>query len=436
MRGEEGDPQGRGMKGDLTVVWRERPFRRLALARTVALVADSSVPIALAFAVLAMPGGSATDLGLVLLCRSVAQIICVLFGGVVADRFPRVRVMISADLVAGSAQLIAAGLVITGRADIVALAALATLNGAAAALVLPASSGLLPELVPSHLLKSANALLRLGMNTASIGGAAMAGFVVAVVGPGWALGAAGLAFFGSLLFLLGIRAPGSAAGGEGAKPVPVPREGFFSELAHGWKAFASRRWLWVVVLQFAVLNACTNGGLRVLGPVVAEAELGGAAAWSTIMAAQSGGLLVGTLLVMRIHPRRPLRFGVVATLGFVPPFLLLAAGAPVWAVAMSTLLSGISADFFSVFWSTSLQVHVPNDVLSRISSYDALGSYILGPVGLAVAGPLAERFGPTPVLIACGALTAGATVAALSSSQVRSLPALSTEENEVGANAR
>lgn len=405
----------RAAGGEATLVWRERPFRLLAGSRTVSLVGDSAAPIALAFAVLALPGASPSSLGLVLVCRSAAQICCVLLGGVIADRFPRARVMIAANLLAGAAQAACAALVLSGGGSVASLAALAAANGATAAVILPASSALLPELVRPEMLKSANAVLRLGMNSSSIAGAALAGAVATRFSPGWVLGADALSFVLAALALTGIRTAGP--------PAAERRPGLLSELAHGWGEFSSRPWIWAVVAQFAVINACANAGLRVLGPALARAGHGGAGAWSAIMAGQAVGLLAGTFLLLRLHPRRPLRAGVLATCGFAPPFFLLAAGAPAWCTVASMVLSGICSDVFSVFWSTALQVHVPEAVLSRISGYDALGSYILGPIGLAAAGPLARVYGAGHVLAACGWLGLAATGAALLSKQVRALPA-------------
>lgn len=98
-------------------------------ARTLSLVGNAMAPVALAFAVLEMPGGTATTLGLVLTARAAAQVIFVLIGGVIADRFPRHRVMVAADVAAGIAQTAVAMLVITGRADLGLLAALAVVSG-------------------------------------------------------------------------------------------------------------------------------------------------------------------------------------------------------------------------------------------------------------------------------------------------------------------
>ncbi|HEY0700245.1 MAG TPA: MFS transporter, partial [Micromonospora sp.] len=78
---------------------------------------------------------------------------------------------------------------------------------------------------------------------------------------------------------------------------------------------------------------------------------------------------------------------------------------------------------FGVLWETTMQREIPPAALSRVSSYDALGSYMFGPIGLLAAGPAAVAFGPRPMLAACGVLIAAVTLVALLSPGVRRLRA-------------
>ena len=111
------------------------------------------------------------------------------------------------------------------------------------------------------------------------------------------------------------------------------------------------------------------------------------------------------------------------TCGFLPPFFLLAAGAPAWLVAASMLINGLCVDVFEVLWDTSLQHHIPNEALSRIASYDALGSFVLGPLCLVLVGPLAAAIGVTRTLLGAGTLLALASMVPLLTRAVRGLPA-------------
>jgi MFS family permease len=388
----------------------------------VSLLGSGVAPVALAFAVLGLPGASATDLGVVLAARSVAQVLLLLLGGVLADRWPRAAVLVASDVLSAAAQGVVAALFLTGTAAVPAVAVLAAVNGAAGALFLPATRGIVPEVVAGEHLQPANALLRLSANVTGIVGAALGGVLVVGVGPGWALAADAASFAASAVLLLGVRVPAAVRSAAGS---------VLTDLREGWREFASRRWLWVVVLQFALVNGCF-AAVNVLGPLTAQRSLGGAGSWSVVLTCLSVGLVAGSLVALRLRPRFPLRTAVLATLGFTPPFLLLAVPAPVWLIGASMLLAGVCIDVFEVLWDTTLQHHVPHGALARIGSYDAVGSFALGPVCLAVVGPLADTVGARAVLLAGGALSASAGLVALADRSVRRLPPAAVPDRPSG----
>ena len=390
---------------------REREFRLLFAGRTISLVGSAIAPVALAFAVLDLTG-SKTDLGLILACREIPLIVFLLVGGIWADRLPRNQVMVGANVVSALAQGGAAALLITGNAEIWHLAALAALNGGASAFFFPASAGVIPQTVPAPILQQANALLALAVNSAMIGGAAIAGFLVAAFGSGWAIAVdAGTYLLGGTFVAL-MRLPA-------IKPGESPR--FLSDLAVGWHEFRSRIWLWVIVLQFSFLLMVTVGAMSVLGPVVADTELGGAKAWGAILTAQAAGLVVGGLLGLRYRPRRML---VAATLGILLfPAPLVALGFPLGlpAIAAAAFAAGVGSEIFGLLWSTTVQQEVPPDKLSRVYSYDALGSIGLIPIGYAIAGPLADAIGVRATLWGAAAIGVAVTLAVLLVRDVRTL---------------
>jgi MFS family permease len=402
------------VKRDLGIL-RRRTFRNIFAARAVSLLGTSMAPAALAFAVLGQPGGSAGKLGIVMAGRSVAQVVFLVFGGALADRFPRYRIMVGSDLLAFAAQGAIAGLFIARTAPLGLLAGLSVLNGAANALFIPASRGLIPQIVGAAELQSANALIRLSQNAASLAGAAVSGALIVAVGAGWALGIDAATFLTSAVLVLTSGAPRTGHAQEPATLV--------SDLREGWQEFRSRQWVWVVVVQFALVNLCFSPGVYVLGPVVAKEHWGGALAWSVVITANAAGLILGSFLALRIRPARPLLVATLATFGFLPPFFLLAVPAPVWLAAASMLVNGIAVDVFEVLWMTALQEYIPGDKLSRVTSYDALGSFVLGPLGLLLVGPVAAAVGVEGTLIGAGLLVALGNVFALSTRSVRALPA-------------
>ena len=374
-------------------------------------------PVALAFAVLDL-GGSATDLGIVLALAILPQVFFLLVGGVIADRMPRHLVMVASNLVAGLAQAVTAYLLISGHAEIWQLAVIALLRAVSASFFYPASQGIVPQTVPTDDLQSANALLRLALNATNIGGAALGGVLVAVAGPGWAIAFDALSYLVAAAILLPMKV---------RAPERTGHTSFVHELREGWREFSSRTWIWIVVLGFAFANAAEAGAINVLGPVIAKESLGGASVWGFVLAATGVGLVIGGLIALRIRPERPLFVGVAAITLLFPPLVLLAIEAPWPVIAASTLLAGIGVELFSVFWDTSLQAHVPNEVLSRVSAWDAIGSLVLIPAGYAIVGPLADAIGIDETLWLCAGIVLVAITAQLLSRQVRELPRLPPE---------
>lgn len=399
------------MLADLSLLT-ERRFALLFSARTVSMLGTAMAPVALAFAVLDLPGASVTTLGLVLGAQVVAEVLFFLIGGVVADRFPRHRVMVGAELVAGLSFGVLALLFLTGSARLPVVMALAAVNGIGTALFWPALLGIVPQVVPVERLQPANGLLRLSINGARIVGLAVGGGLVAVVGPGWALAADAATFMVSAALLAGIRVPATRGVTGGT---------LLADLRGGWGEFVSRQWVWVVVLQFSLVNAAVMAGLGVFGPVVAQRELGGAAAWSTVLTAKALGTVLGVLVALRVRPGRPILVAVLVTFPVATPLLLLSGPAPLWVLAVAAFGVGVCYDVFGVLWETALQREVPAEALSRVGSYDMLGSLLLGPLAMLVAGPVAGVVGVRAALLWCAALVAVPTALALLSPQVRQL---------------
>jgi predicted MFS family arabinose efflux permease len=345
------------------------------------------VSVALAFAVLEV-GGSASEVGLVLACGTATLVVSLLAGGVVADRASRRAVMVASDLVRMMSQGIAAALLIAGAAEVWMLAALAAVTGAATGFFRPASTGLLPAVVPPEGLQRANGMRATAMSIGEIGGPLVAGVIVAAASAGWAIAGDAATFALSALLLAGLRVPRRAE--------REPRS-FLGDLRDGWDAFRLRTWVWTVVATTCAANVVW-GAWSALGPVVAHRDLGGAAAWGTVLAVMGAGTLVGGLVAAAGRLRRPLVVYAVSGAFCAVPLAALAAGVPVPLLALAAGVGGAALMLGNASWYATLQRHVPDESLSRVSAYDELGSAALYPVGLAIWGPVAASIGITPAL--------------------------------------
>lgn len=394
---------------DLVAALGERRFRLLFAGRAVSDFGDKIVPVALAFAVLELDN-SASALGLVFAARMIPMVVLVLVGGVWADRLPRHVVMLVADAVRAVTQAIAAALLLTGRAEVWHLMVLMAVYGAAQAFFDPASTGLVPQTVSRERLQQANGLLQLSRSTANVAGPAIGGVLVATAGPGWAFAVDSVTFVVSAAFLAFLRI-------ERETRAEVTR--FVADLVEGWREFASRTWVWASVAHFAFFHLLVLAPFWVLTPIVAKEELGGAGAYATILSAMGIGSIVGGLIALRVEPSRPLAVAFGIILLEVPLYLALAAAAPVLLIAAFALVGSVAMNFASTLWLTVLQSNVPERALSRVSSYDWLGSLVFLPAGYMLAGPVAESVGIAETLVFAAVWSTASTLALLSLDAVR-----------------
>jgi MFS family permease len=361
----------------------ERDYRLLFSATTITTVGDRLAGIALAFAVLDL--GSATDLGIVIGVRQGVEALVLVFGGVLSDRLPRNLVLVGASLVQGAAQAATAAIVISGSASIGLLVAFQALYGVGAGFVVPAEVGLVPQTVSAARLQQANALQGMSRNIVGVLGPAIGGALVALGSPGSALAVDAVSFAVCALLLARIHlAPRVAA---------ERRESYFRELRAGWQEFTSHTWLWSTVGIFGFSNMFYVGCFAVLGPEIANTELGGAGAWAVILSVGGAGAVLGSLVAIRVRPSRPLLASVLAPLPMILPLVGLALLWPVWLISCASLLGGMGLSIHLTLWFTVFQREIPEQAQSRVSSYDALGSFVLIPIGMALAGPTAAAIG-------------------------------------------
>ncbi len=399
------------------MTWREsaapladRRFRFFFASRAVNLWGSTMAPIALAFAVLAIED-SASALGQVLAARSIPMVLFFLLGGVLADRLGRWRVIQVSNLVAAVSQGVAAWLVITGQAELWHLIVIEAVNGTASAASFPAMQGMVPQLVPRTQLQSANVLLSMVRGALVVVGPTTAALLVVGVGPGWALAADALTWLVSLVLFLPVRVPQRMASAT---------TGIIGDLREGWTYFRTTTWLWVVVLAFGLLNVIMAGVWHTLGPPVAKDTIG-ITGWGYVLSAQAVGMLAITVVLLRVSLRFPLRAGMVGCVLFAAPLLLLGLEPVLVPLVVAMFVAGAGIEVFGVGWNVAMQEHVPEEMLSRAYSYDALGSYVAIPVGQLLSGPLSDWLGLRPVLVASGIIYAGVCLLTLASPAVRNL---------------
>ena len=386
-------------------------------ARTVSTAGSVMVPVALAFAVLHIET-SAGALAQVLGVRTLTMVVFLLVGGVVADRFSRIVVLQVSHVLTCLTQAVAAVLIISGHATLTQLTIIEGVNGAVSAFTMPAMMGIVPLVVDRARLQQANALLSFSRSGLAVIGPAVAGLLVVGVGPGWALAVDALTYAVAIVCL-------ARVGLSRTEPGRVRRPSMVRER---WTEFTRRQWLWVVVLAFGITNAIHVGVIGVLGPLIAAStEAIGEAGWGLVLSAEAAGTVVMTIAMLRLRLEHPLRAGMLAMCVLAVPMVLLGAMPALLPVALGFFVAGAAVEVFGVGWSTALLEHLPVAVLSRVSSYDALGSFVAMPIGTFVYGWLATTVDVETLILVSAAVYVAISLAALLSRSVRDLGRASEE---------
>jgi MFS family permease len=409
-----------------------RPFALLWSGQTTSRLGDSLYRIALAWWVLEKTG-SATAMGTVLVFSSVPMLIFLLVGGVVTDRFPRLWVMLISDVLSGAVVTFVSVLAFTGGLEVWHIYIASIVFGLVEAFFFPAYSAAVPEITPKEMLPSANSLTSLSQRGASIIGPAVGAAVIALVGTPAAFGLDAFSFFVSAACIFQIlrshpalnQAPAAAVGEAGGAPAPVRRglRSVWADMREGYITVIASPWLWITIAIFALVNATSSGPMSVSLPFLVSTNLHeGVGTLGLFTSISSIGFVLGAIWLgryTRIRRRGPIAY--IATLinGAVVAIFGLTISVPF--LALAAFLGGAAIAVFGLIWTNSLQELVPRHLLGRVSSIDALGSFVLLPVGFGVAGWATDLIGAPLVFVIGGSATVILALLGLSHPAIRGL---------------
>ncbi|WP_051084726.1 MFS transporter [Kribbella catacumbae] len=382
---------------------RHRDYRLLWTGLAVALLGSGLWLVALAWQVIEL-GGGPVQLSVVTTAYSIGLVVCVLFGGIAADRLPQRSVIIAADTVRGAVLLVVAGLALTGYLEIWQLAVGAVLIGAGEAFLIPAYTALVPKLLPADELLAANGLegtLRPLAQQAT--GPALGGLAIAALSPGVAILVAALTYFFSAACVMAMRVrPEGSAAVDSEGPTGV--RAMVADVREGWGYVRATRWLLASLLFGTAYVLLILGPLEVLLPFAVRDHLGGGPGdFGLVLAAFGVGGAIGALLISsRSLPRRYLTIMTLMWGVGSAPIMVLGFARDLWMMAVGAAIVGATGSAAMVIWGTLLQRRVPDHLRGRIASLDFFVSLLLMPVSMALAGPAGSLFGVTAVFIVAG----------------------------------
>ncbi|MFC7219424.1 MFS transporter [Streptomyces polyrhachis] len=396
------------LPADVTSRLWTRNFGLYFTARVVSQVGDTMLPVAIAVAMLSL-GYGVSGVGFTLGAWMGAFALFVVFGGVFADRFHPLPLMIAADVTRFVVQTGLAVYLWLGHPPMWVMIFGALVGGIATAMFQPGTSSLVPQVATDT--QHANGVLRVSEGFATMAGPAVAGVLVAATSPAWVFGIDAVTFAISGICLLALRL---------ARFEVDRTESTLNNLRTGWHEFWSRPWMWGVILIWWVLGVFVWGPITPLG-AVSIIEAHGKAAFGYAEGAFGAGCIVGGLIAIRIRPARPLFHGGIAMLLF-PLMPLAAALVPALPLLMlGYAMSGVGWAFWGVQWATTVQTQIPHELLNRLAAYQVAGSILAVPLGQTLSGPASALFETHTLLLVATGAALFCAVALLSSPPIRNL---------------
>jgi len=380
---------------------RYRSFAFLWSGQAVSRFGDSLYRVALSWWVFEVIG-SPEAMGTIQALAFAPMLIFVLIGGVMVDRMPRLRVMLGADILSGLVILSVAALAFSGQLQLWHLFVASVLFGFVESFFYPAYNAVVPDLVPETARPSANSLTRLGHDITGVAGPAVGAWIVQVGGTAMGFLLNGLSFILASVMIV----PVLLTGGEPVRTRPA-RTSALRDLGEGVKEVTANPWLWITIAVFGLINITAGSPASVAMPFLVgdnlNADVGVLGLFHSMFAAGSILAALGLGRLKRIRRRGLLAYGATLLNGVVTLMYGLVPSIPVLMVV--SLLRGVAVSVFGLIWINTLQEMVPREKLGRVTSIDALGSFVLLPIGLALVGWATAAFGAPAVFIAGGLLT-------------------------------
>lgn len=384
-----------------------RPFRNVFIARTVSVFGIGMLAVSVPVQVYDLTG-STVQVGAVSAAEGLALLAGFLWGGVLADRRDRRRLMLRARTASGIAFALLALNAFLPSPSSAALYVLAAWDGLATGVAITALLAATPALVGPDRLVAAGALNALTVRLGSMLSPALGGLVVSAFGVGWNYAAAAAGTLGTLGLLTSLPPlePARAGGPDGADGQDGAEGHPLRSIGGGLRFVASHRV--VGSLMLLGLLFMVAGGIPVLMPAFAEHGLGGGPSTVGLLyaAPACGAVLASVTSGWAGSVRAP---GLALLAASVAGFVLLActglAHHPALAVAI-LFGYGFAASVEEILRYGLIQSHTPDSHLGRVNSLWAAqetGGTAIGSLG---AGALGRYLAPGPAIVAYGTVSA------------------------------
>ena len=367
-----------------------RSYRNLWVSTVLTIIATSAFPIALAVTILDA-GGSATALGLIMGARVLAGVLLAPVGGVWADRLSRRSVLIASD---GIKAFVGSIMIFFDPATISlwVLLAVVLIMGASDAFGRPAVAAIIPSILPDQLLPSGNVVRGIAMKGGEIAGPGIAGLIIVTFGTHVTYLTTCFFFLVGALLLLRVH--------ENPREISsTPKISFITEVREGLRVVWYYKWITAMIIMATFQLMMVVGVEMVLLPVITKRDFGTAAVYATAAALFSLGGVISAIISIKSNTKRPGTVSVVVWGLFIFAPLVLAFPSSRELIFLAYFLAGFSVGPWEAFWNTQVQREVPTEYQARVFSIDFMGTVGLLPLGMALAGPMANLVGERQLLI-------------------------------------
>ena len=353
-------------------------------------------------------------LGYLGLAQGVPLVVFQLFGGVLADRVNRLRLLLGTQILTAATLTIAFALTVLGLVRVQHLLALAALSNTFRAFDEPTRLSLVPQLVERERLANAIALGSIPWQAGRMIGPSITGILIAAFGGAVGLGLAAVASCTALVLYSRLRVQRAAPSPDG--------QGMRRQLVEGL-SFVGHNFVFAGLISLALFNALFGLSYVTLLPIYADSYFhAGSTGFGLLNAAHGAGALVGTLTVATIAHRipRPGTTLLVTAVGMGLALMLFSRSPAMGPALAMLLLVGFCNTFYLTQVTTFLQTHVPDQLRGRVMSIYSLCWNLL-PLGGLFGGVLAAAVDARFAVLAGGALVAANALALLTSRRLRAI---------------
>lgn len=371
-------------------------YRRFAVSLLLTSIGLQLIQVVVFWQVYELTG-SALLLGLTGLARAAPHMVLSLMGGVVADRFNRVRLIQSGQVANGLLIVVLGALTVTDSVQVWHLYVVTVLNSAFSAVTTPARTALIPSLVPRQNLVNAVALNATIGQTSQIVGPALGGVAIDLVGLGGTYAINGVVYVAAMLVILGIKTPSAP---------PATTDSPWHSFIEGLAFVRSRRV--IISLLLLDLGATVLGSYRALLPIFADLHGVGATGYGLLTGAPGVGAVIGATGILSLGDMRYKgMYTVGGVLGYCGGLVVLALAPWFWVALLGGAILGATNAIQMIPRNTVILAVSPDALRGRVEAFRSMLAGGGPPLGYTLSGAIAAAIGAPAALVVGGIACVG-----------------------------